>query len=154
MCKGRGTVNATAVRSKAFKTNGNGANLSFEAQLFLAADQLRRTVRLQACRAWSDISQAHLERLRGKAGGAAGGRPRRRPKRKVRNRGGRTLTRAVRALCVSPEPDSTDDVGLVSFVQVEHGLFRCCIYSWLQHLLRVGANTRMTEHPNVNCSRC
>ena len=33
-------------------------------------------------------------------------------------------------------------------------LFRCCSYSSLQHLLRVGAKTRMTEHHDVNCSRC
>ena len=36
--------------------------------------------------------------------------------------------------------------------QVEPRLFRCFSYSSLQHLLRVGANTGMTEHPNVNCS--
>ena len=28
------------------------------------------------------------------------------------------------------------------------------LYSSLQHLLKVGANIGMTEHPNVNCSRC
>ena len=50
MCRGRGTVNATAVRSKAFKTNGNGANLSFEAQLFLAADKLRKNLEPSDCR--------------------------------------------------------------------------------------------------------
>ena len=46
MSRGRGTVNATAVRSKASKTNGNSANLGFEAQLFLAADKLPRAIRL------------------------------------------------------------------------------------------------------------
>ena len=44
MSRGRGTVNATAVRSKASRTNGNSANLGFEAQLFLAADKLRKNL--------------------------------------------------------------------------------------------------------------
>ena len=34
----------TTTRSKASKANGNGANLGFEAQLFLAADKLRKNL--------------------------------------------------------------------------------------------------------------
>src|ERR1700689_5523303 len=34
----------TAQPAKASKTNGNGANLGFEAQLFLAADKLRKNL--------------------------------------------------------------------------------------------------------------
>jgi len=38
------TANPTAIRSKASKANGNSANLGFEAQLFLAADKLRKNL--------------------------------------------------------------------------------------------------------------
>jgi type I restriction enzyme M protein len=40
----RDTGNATAAGSKVSKTNGNSANLGFEAQLFLAADKLRKNL--------------------------------------------------------------------------------------------------------------
>ena len=36
--------NTTSVRSKASKANGNSANLGFEAQLFLAADKMRKNL--------------------------------------------------------------------------------------------------------------
>src|SRR6202162_2585735 len=44
MPRGRPTRNSTAPRSKPPKANSNGANLGFEAQLFLAADKLRKNL--------------------------------------------------------------------------------------------------------------
>src|ERR1700693_2650172 len=44
MPRGRPTRNSTAPRSKPPKANGNGANLGFEAQMFLAADKLRKNL--------------------------------------------------------------------------------------------------------------
>src|ERR1700693_4673327 len=44
MPRGRPTRNSTAPRSKPPKANGNGANLGFEAQLFRAADKLRKNL--------------------------------------------------------------------------------------------------------------
>src|SRR3954469_7869651 len=40
----RDDANGAAASTKGAKTNGNGANLGFEAQLFLAADKLRKNL--------------------------------------------------------------------------------------------------------------
>ena len=42
--EGAGADNATAKAAKPAKANGNGANLGFEAQMFLAADKLRKNL--------------------------------------------------------------------------------------------------------------
>ena len=59
------------------KTNGNGANLGFEADLSGRRQAARQhgAVRLQARRARPDLPQVHLRRLRGEARGAARGGP-------------------------------------------------------------------------------
>src|ERR1044071_3508158 len=44
MPRGRPRNDATAIPAKAAKSNGNGASLGFEAQLFLAADKLRKNL--------------------------------------------------------------------------------------------------------------
>ena len=40
----KGATSETTLRSKATRANSNGANLGFEAQLFLAADKLRKNL--------------------------------------------------------------------------------------------------------------
>jgi type I restriction enzyme M protein len=44
MPRGWPRKDATATLAKAAKSNGNGASLGFEAQLFLAADKLRKNL--------------------------------------------------------------------------------------------------------------
>jgi type I restriction enzyme M protein len=63
-----------STKSPEAKRNGSGANLGFEAQMFLAADKLRKNLEPSDYKHFArrpDLPQAHIERLRGQTRSAA-----------------------------------------------------------------------------------